>query len=110
MKIIISSFLIFLTFRFSPAFAQIGGFDLLYYDLINAVFLTVIITAIIGGVFFYLYRRKMRKQHFKELDEIARANANKATDEKIATLKERLAKGEITKEEYDELKKNPENS
>ena len=84
---------------------QIGGYDYLFYDfilLIPLIIIGVVIAVVIGIM------RKRKNANAKVKDGPQENLTEIKHDQNIKSLniiKERLAKGEISKEEYDELKK-----
>ena len=89
------------------------GIDYLFYDflILLAFLIIVIIVGIIIAVLLIKKRNGEKKSdHSNYLNDIVSENniASKKQEQNkqtIKILKERLAKGEITKKEYDELKK-----
>ena len=84
---------------------QVGGYDYLFYDFILLIPLAII--GIIIAVVIGIKRRKKGQDvmvdDFKQKDTLTFKDEQNTHSLKI--LRERLAKGEISKEEYNKLEK-----
>jgi uncharacterized membrane protein len=89
---------------------QIGEYNYLFYDFI--LLMVLIVAIIIVTIIIIIILKKRMKSSTKTKDvvqkDISRINDEQNT-KSINIIKERLAKGEISKEEYDKLKKEFEN-
>ena len=83
---------------------QVGPkMDYLFYDFILLIPLAII-GAIVGfGIVIILKRKKSKVGNIPQKDTTVIKNEQNIKS--LSILKERLAKGEISKEEYDDLKK-----
>ncbi|NIP61465.1 MAG: hypothetical protein GWN01_05020 [Nitrosopumilaceae archaeon] len=84
---------------------QVGGYDYLFYD-----FILLIPLAIIGTIIAVAVVLKRRKKDQNTMIHNTRPKKTQATKDEqnnnsLNILKERLAKGEISKEEYEKLKR-----
>ena len=83
---------------------QVGtGQDFLFYDFLMPMIIAILISSILGIMAIIIIRKKKSDVHYiKNNDQSFKHNPE---NNEMSILKERLAKGEITKEEYDTLKK-----
>lgn len=83
---------------------QVGGYDYLFYDFIFLIPLAII-GAIIGVVIGLKRRKKSNSIERNTTLKNTQAIKDEQNNYSLNILKERLAKGEISKEEYEKLKR-----
>jgi uncharacterized membrane protein len=88
---------------------QIGEFNYLFYDYILFTILALIILIPLIAIFVIKKRKNGNIETKHDIKNTSSKIINEQNTKSMNILKERLAKGEISKYEYDELKKEFEN-
>jgi len=91
----------------SSVHGQYGGYDVLAYDYVGPIISTSIFLVIGIVVAILIYKRQKKNKISKTEKNDSKVSSIESQNDKnlINTIQERLAKGEISLEEYNSLKK-----
>lgn len=91
----------------SSVYGQIDTADVLFYDSIVKIIITLIFIAICIPIGILIYKgfKKGKVQKSKKNDSTISSNESNKNKNYLGKIQERLAKGEISVKEYQELKK-----
>ncbi len=91
----------------SSVYGQIGTPDVLFYDSVVKIIITLIFIAICIPIGILIYKgfKKGKISKCEKNDSKISSNESKKDKNFLDTIQERLAKGEISLEEFNELKK-----
>lgn len=91
----------------SSVYGQLDGYDVLAYDYVGPIIGTSIFLVIGIVVAILIYKRQKKNKISKTEKNDSKVSSIESQNDKnlINTIQERLAKGEISLEEYNSLKK-----